>query len=150
VLDAVIGNAGTLIVFRVGNEDAALLAPEFAVGTLDAGLMLAPENRPVVAGDLAAQEPFTTWLRRGIDRDRIFVEPRLYSSRGSAEAIGEQSRQRFYFLFCQRSKETAAASRTSQQQCLFARARFPQNERRGGTRGYRLCEDCDRLNKLGR
>ena len=35
---AVIGNAGTLIVFRVGSEDAALLAPEFAVGTLGAGL----------------------------------------------------------------------------------------------------------------
>jgi RecA/RadA recombinase len=55
---AVIGNAGTLVVFRVGSEDAALLAPEFAVGTLDAGLMLAPENRPVVAGDLASQDPF--------------------------------------------------------------------------------------------
>jgi hypothetical protein len=92
---AVIGNAGTLIVFRVGSEDAALLAPEFAVGTLDAGLMLSPENRPVVAGDLASQEPFTAWLRRGIDRDRIFVEPKLYPSRGTAGAIREQSRQRF-------------------------------------------------------
>ena len=65
--------------FRVGSEDAALLAPELAVGTLDAGLMLAPENRPVVAGDLAYQEPFTAWLRRGIERDRIwFAEPKLY------------------------------------------------------------------------
>ena len=51
---AIIGNAGTLAVFRVGSEDAALLAPEFAVGTLDAGLALSPENRPVVAGDLAS------------------------------------------------------------------------------------------------
>ena len=92
---AVIGNAGTLIVFRVGSEDAALLAPEFAVGTLDAGLMLSPENRPVVAGDLASQEPFSAWLRRGLDRDRIFVEPKLYPPRGTAEAIREQSRQRF-------------------------------------------------------
>jgi hypothetical protein len=92
---AVIGNAGTLIVFRVGSQDAALLAPEFAVGTLDAGLLLAPENRPVVAGDLASQEPFTAWLRRGIDRDHVFIEPKLYSSRGTAEAIREQSRQRF-------------------------------------------------------
>jgi hypothetical protein len=92
---AVIGNAGTLIVFRVGSEDAALLAPEFAVGTLDAGLMLAPENRPVVAGDLASQEPFTAWLRRGIDRDRIFVEPKLYEFLGTAALIREQSRQRF-------------------------------------------------------
>jgi hypothetical protein len=92
---AVIGNAGTLIVFRVGSEDAALLAPEFAVGTLDAGLMLSPENRPVIAGDLASQEPFTAWLRRGIDRDRIFVEPKLYPPCGTTEAIREQSRQRF-------------------------------------------------------
>jgi hypothetical protein len=92
---AVIGNAGTLVVFRVGSEDAALLAPEFAVGTLDAGLMLAPENRPVVAGDLASQDPFTAWLRRGIDRDKIFVEPKLFPSRGTAETIREQSRQRF-------------------------------------------------------
>jgi hypothetical protein len=92
---AVIGNAGTLIVFRVGSEDAALLAPEFAVGTLDAGLMLSPENRPVVAGDLASQEPFTAWMRRGLGRDRIFVEDKLYGARGAAEAIREQSRQRF-------------------------------------------------------
>jgi hypothetical protein len=92
---AVIGNAGTLIVFRVGSEDAALLAPEFAVGTLDAGLMLAPENRPVVAGDLASQEAFAAWLRRGLGRDRIFVEDKLYGQRGTGEAIREQSRQRF-------------------------------------------------------
>jgi energy-coupling factor transporter ATP-binding protein EcfA2 len=92
---AVIGNAGTLIVFRVGSEDAAMLAPEFAVGTLDAGLMLSPENRPVVAGDLASQEPFTAWLRRGLGRDRIFAEDKLYGQRGTAEAIREQSRQRF-------------------------------------------------------
>jgi hypothetical protein len=92
---AVIGNAGTLIVFRVGSEDAALLAPEFALGTLDAGLMLSPENRPIVAGDLASQEPFTAWLRRGLGRDRIFVEDKLCAPRGRAEAIREQSRQRF-------------------------------------------------------
>jgi len=92
---AVIGNAGTLIVFRVGSEDAALLVPEFALGTLDAGLMLSPGNRPIVAGDLASQEPFTAWLRRGLARDRIFVEDKLCAPRGRAEAIREQSRQRF-------------------------------------------------------
>src|SRR5271156_4273341 len=57
---AVIGNAGTLIVFRVGSRDSELLAPEF---------------RPMDAGALADQEPFTAWLRRGVGRDRIFVEP---------------------------------------------------------------------------
>jgi hypothetical protein len=92
---AIIGNAGTLVVFRVGAEDAALLAPEFAVGTLDAGLMLSPENRPVVAGDLASQQPFTAWMRRGLERDHVFVEPKLFLQHGAASLIREQSRQRF-------------------------------------------------------
>jgi hypothetical protein len=51
VRSAVIGNAGTLVVFRVGSRDAELLAPEF---------------RPMESGALADQEPFTAWLRRGI------------------------------------------------------------------------------------
>jgi hypothetical protein len=77
---AVIGNAGTLVVFRVGSRDAELLAPEF---------------RPMDPAGLADQEPFTAWLRRGIGRDRIFVEDKAYPPQGMAEAIREQSRQRF-------------------------------------------------------
>jgi len=77
---AVIGNAGTLVVFRVGSRDAELLAPEF---------------RPMDPAGLADQEPFTAWLRRGIGRDRIFAEPQLYDSQGTAPLIREQSRQRF-------------------------------------------------------
>jgi hypothetical protein len=77
---AVIGNAGTLVVFRVGSSDAELLAPEF---------------RPMESGTLADQEPHTAWLRRGIGRDRIFVEDKLYQPLGTAEAIKIQSRQRF-------------------------------------------------------
>jgi DNA helicase HerA-like ATPase len=80
VRSAVIGNAGTLIAFRVGSRDSELLAPEF---------------RPMDAGALADQEPFTAWLRRGVGRDRIFVEPQLYEPLGIAELIREQSRQRF-------------------------------------------------------
>jgi hypothetical protein len=53
---AVIGNAGTLVVFRVGSRDAELLAPEF---------------RPMESGALADQEPYTAWLRRGIFLRRI-------------------------------------------------------------------------------
>jgi len=71
VRSAVIGNAGTLIVFRVGSRDSELLAPEF---------------RPMDAGALADQEPFTAWLRRGIGRDRIFAEPHLYDPLGTAGA----------------------------------------------------------------
>jgi hypothetical protein len=77
---AVLGNAGTLAVFRVGSGDAELLAPEF---------------RPMDPGGLADQEPFTAWLRRGIGRDRISAEDKLYEPIGTGEAIREQSRQRF-------------------------------------------------------
>jgi hypothetical protein len=80
VRSAVIGNAGTLVVFRVGSRDAELLAPEF---------------RPMDPAGLADQEPFTAWLRRGIGRDRIFAEPKLYEPRDTATFIREQSRQRF-------------------------------------------------------
>ncbi len=80
VRSAVIGNAGTRIVFRVGSRDSELLAPEF---------------RPMDAGALADQEPFTAWLRRGAGKDRIFVERKLYEPLGTAELIREQSRQRF-------------------------------------------------------
>jgi DNA helicase HerA-like ATPase len=59
VRSAVIGNAGTLIAFRVGSRDSELLAPEF---------------RQMEPGTLSDQEPFTAWLRRGIGRHRIFVE----------------------------------------------------------------------------
>ena len=80
IRSAVLGNAGSLVVFRVGSRDAELLAPEF---------------RPMDGGALADQEPFTAWLRRGIGRDRIVAEPQLYQPLGSAEAIKLQSRQRF-------------------------------------------------------
>jgi hypothetical protein len=80
VRSAVIGNAGSLVVFRVGSRDAELLAPEF---------------RPMEAGALTDQEPYTAWLRRGIGRDRIFAEPKLYQTLGTTEAIRAQSRQRF-------------------------------------------------------
>ena len=80
VRSAVIGNAGTLIVFRVGSSDAELLAPEF---------------RPIDPGALSDQEPFSAWLRRGIGQNRIFIEDKLYPPRGTGEAIREQSRQRF-------------------------------------------------------
>lgn len=46
-------------------------------------------------GTLADQEPYTAWLRRGIGRDRIFAELKLYASLGNAEAIRQQSSQRF-------------------------------------------------------
>jgi hypothetical protein len=47
------------------------------------------------SGALADQEPFTAWLCRGIGRDRIFVEPKLYEPLGTTDAIRFQGAQRF-------------------------------------------------------
>jgi hypothetical protein len=77
---AVIGNAGTLIIFRVGGTDDRLLVSEF---------------RSMESGALSDQEPFTAWLKRGTGHHRIFVEPKAYQSLGSREPISRQSRQRF-------------------------------------------------------
>lgn len=77
---AVIGNAGSLVVFRVGSRDAELLAPEF---------------RPIERFALADQEPFTAWLRRSAGSHRVAIEPRLYEPLGSAEIIRHQSRRNF-------------------------------------------------------
>lgn len=81
VRSAVFGNAGTLIVFRVGSEDAELLAPEF---------------RTMEPGALSDQEPFTAWLRRGgHGHFRIFAAPKQYECRGTREAVIRQSLARF-------------------------------------------------------
>ena len=77
---AVIGNAGTLIVFRVGGTDDRLLVSEF---------------RSMESGALADQEPFTAWLKRGTGHHRIFVEPKAYASAGTCDPIRRQSRERF-------------------------------------------------------
>src|SRR4051794_25944856 len=92
---ALIGNVGTMIVYRVGGHDAELLAPEFHPGSVDAGLELSADFRRVLPGDLVAQEPFTAWLRRGIARDRIHAAPKLYRPTGAGEAIRAQSAARF-------------------------------------------------------
>ncbi len=81
VRSAVLGNAGSLIAFRVGSRDAELLAPEF---------------HPMEPGALTDLSPFTAWLRRSdAGRDMITAEPKLYPPTGVADTIREQSRQRF-------------------------------------------------------
>jgi tRNA isopentenyl-2-thiomethyl-A-37 hydroxylase MiaE len=78
---AVLGNAGTLIAFRVSSNDAELLAPEF---------------HPLPAPELADQSPFTAWLRRGdSERRAIYLEPPLYPARNRCKQIIAQSRRNF-------------------------------------------------------
>src|SRR4051794_11387139 len=92
---ALVGNVGTMVIYRVGGHDAELLAPEFHPGSVDAGLELSADFRRVLPGDLVAQEPFTAWLRRGVTRDRIYAAPKLFKPTGAEEAIRAQSAARF-------------------------------------------------------
>jgi tRNA isopentenyl-2-thiomethyl-A-37 hydroxylase MiaE len=88
---AVLGNAGTLIAFRVSSNDAELLAPEF---------------HPLPAPELTDQWPFTAWLRRGdSDRRMIYLEPPLFPTRNRRQKIIAQSRRNF-------ARERAVIERT--------------------------------------
>jgi hypothetical protein len=81
VRSAVLGNAGTLMAFRVSANDAELLAPEF---------------HPLPAPELAGQSPFRAWLRRAeVDPRPIFLEPQLYPPRNRRNFIIKQSRRNF-------------------------------------------------------
>ena len=76
---AVLGNAGTLMVFRVSAEDARLLAPEF---------------HPLPAHELLDQSPHSAWLRRSDSGHRaVFVSPRLFGSRHGATTVLAQNRK---------------------------------------------------------
>jgi energy-coupling factor transporter ATP-binding protein EcfA2 len=78
---AVLGNAGSLMVFRVSAADAQLLAPEF---------------HPLPEHELAEQSPYRARLRRGDgDHRTIFVSPRPYGGRGRRDIVARQSRRNF-------------------------------------------------------
>jgi len=77
---AVLGNVGTLIVFRVSSADADLLAPEF---------------HPLPAHELADQSPYR-WIRRSDASHRpIFLESPLYKASNRRRKIVGQSQRRF-------------------------------------------------------
>jgi hypothetical protein len=78
---AVLGNAGTLMVFRVSAADAEILAPEF---------------HPLPAHELVDQSPHRAWLRRGDgDQRTVFVSPHLFGSRKRRDRVIAQSRRNF-------------------------------------------------------
>jgi hypothetical protein len=78
---AVLGNVGTLIVFRVSAADADVLAPEF---------------HPLPAPELVEQSPFRAWLRRIDDNNRVaFIEPRLFPTHNRRQVVVDQSRRNF-------------------------------------------------------
>jgi Type IV secretion-system coupling protein DNA-binding domain len=78
---AVLGNAGTLIVFRVSSKDAEILAPEF---------------HPLPAHELSDQWPFRAWLRRvNSDQRPVELEPPLFPSRNRRQKVIAQSQRNF-------------------------------------------------------
>jgi hypothetical protein len=81
LLDALLGNVGTLIVFRVSAADAELLAPEF---------------HPLPAHELADQAPYRAWIRR-VDTGQhpIEIHPSLYPSRQARGRVVATSRRKF-------------------------------------------------------
>jgi hypothetical protein len=80
VRSALLGNAGSLVVFRVGSADAELLAPEFY---------------PVHPDNISDQPPFWAWLKRTLDHERIRSSPPLFAPGGRLEIVRRQSRRHF-------------------------------------------------------
>jgi hypothetical protein len=80
VREAVLGNAGALIVFRVSGADAKVLASEFD---------------PIPPTELVDQPPFTAWLRRGIGHEHVDLLPPQFEPRGRLALVRRQSRRNF-------------------------------------------------------
>jgi hypothetical protein len=77
---AVLGNAGTLLVFRVSGADAEMLASEFD---------------PLPPTELVDQPPYTAWIRRGIGHQHVDLLPRLYPPGDRLQFTRRQSRRNF-------------------------------------------------------
>jgi hypothetical protein len=86
VRDAVLGNAGTIVTFRIGVEDAEILSKEFA---------------PVFSGyDLLNVEQFTAYIKMLIDNTaakpfNMNTYPPMSGNKELAEAIKELSRLKY-------------------------------------------------------
>jgi len=77
---AVLGNAGSMLVFCVGAADAEILAPEFAM----------------LPSALSQQPPFQAWAKRGIaETASVKASPRLVAARGRRSVVVSQSRRNF-------------------------------------------------------
>lgn len=77
VLGAVIGNVDTLMIFRIGIEDAKLLAPALETGPLqfDRDRMQYVQTEPIPPNRLMNQPPFRACMRRGTEQTFIETAP---------------------------------------------------------------------------
>ena len=96
VLAAVLGNVDTLIVFRVGIEDANLLAPALETGPLmydrDRLAYIQPDNIP--PHRLTNQPPFHACMRRGMEHCFIETAP-PFPALGRYQRNIQSSQRRF-------------------------------------------------------
>jgi hypothetical protein len=88
-LDAVLGNVGNLISFRVGDQDATVLEREFG-GVYPANVFNSLGNYHVVCKLLKAGEPCDPFLAR--------THPELGRRHGRGENIRDRSRQKYSTL----------------------------------------------------
>ena len=81
VLGAVLGNVDTLIVFRVGVDDAKHLAPALETGPLlfDRDRMQYVQSEPIPPNRLMNQQPFHACMRRGTEQAWIETAPPFQS-----------------------------------------------------------------------
>lgn len=86
VRDAVFGNAGTLVSFRVGAADAAVLAREFG-GEYDARLFTQLSNREVCVHPVTGGESRQPFLAT--------IHPPLSPGRGRRDKLIDRSRQKY-------------------------------------------------------
>jgi hypothetical protein len=83
VLAAVLGNIDTLMIFRVGTDDAQRLHRNFTYN-----------NQPINPAELAEQPPYYAFLKRGLEHYRIETAPAFPSLR-RYDANVRSSRRRF-------------------------------------------------------
>jgi hypothetical protein len=80
VREAVLGNPGALIVFRVSGADAELFVPEF-------------DQLPKT--ELVDQLPFETYVRHGIGHKHVQMLPRIIEPLGWLQIVSKTSRRHF-------------------------------------------------------
>ena len=83
VLSAVLGNVDTMMIFRVGIDDAERLHRNFT-----------RNNQPLNPAELAEQQPFHAFLKRGLEHYRIETAP-AFPSRDRYDANVRSSLRRF-------------------------------------------------------
>jgi hypothetical protein len=83
VLAAVLGNVDTMLIFRCGIRDAEKLHGNFT-----------RNNAPLAVPELAEQQPFHAFLKRGLEHYRVETAP-PFASRHRYQANLQSSQRRF-------------------------------------------------------